>query len=97
MKQRLDGSWEYPPLETEMEEAGFDEMGAYVLKRKNTVAQYIVTRTIMDPCKEMVSRSVEWVARRWWEQEGLGLADARAEYAVSVDGEGESEEEVEER
>ena len=30
-----------------MEETGFEEMGAYVLKRQNTVAQYITTRPIL--------------------------------------------------
>ena len=38
-KQQVDGSWEYPPMEIDMEEAGFEDMGAYALKRKNTVAQ----------------------------------------------------------
>ena len=31
-----------------MQEAGFDEMGEYVLKRQNKTTQYIVTRLIMD-------------------------------------------------
>ena len=43
-KKLVDEIWEYPPLETEREEAGFEEMGAYVLKRQNMVAQYIATR-----------------------------------------------------
>ena len=40
-----------------MEEAGFEEMGAYVLKRQNRVAQNITARPILDLCKEMVWRS----------------------------------------
>ena len=39
----LDGVWEYPPLDTAIQEAGFEEMEAYVLKSHNTVLQYIVT------------------------------------------------------
>ena len=58
----MDGSWEYPPLETVMEEAGFEEMGAYFLKRQNTVAQYINMRPILDLCEETVQRSGVWVA-----------------------------------
>ena len=46
-KRRVYGSWEYPPLETAMEEACFEEMGAYVLKSQNMVAQYIATQTIL--------------------------------------------------
>ena len=47
-KIREDGGWKYPPLETEMGEAGFEDMGAYVLKRQNAFAQCIMTRMIMD-------------------------------------------------
>ena len=42
-KKQEYGSWEYPSLETAMEKAGFEEIGAYVMKRQNTVAQYIAT------------------------------------------------------
>ena len=52
-----------------MEEAGFEEVGAYVLKRQNTVAQYIATRPILDLCKETVRTSV----RRRCEGLGHGL------------------------
>ena len=51
-----------------MEEAGFEEMGEYVLHRHNTVEQYITTRPILDLCEETVQRSGEGVARRWWDQ-----------------------------
>ena len=47
----MDGIWEYPPLETAMEETGFEEMGTYALKRQNTVTQYIATRPIVDRLK----------------------------------------------
>ena len=77
-KQQGDRVWDYPPLETAMEEAGFEYMGAFVMKRNNTVAQYIAARLIMDLCDYMVSRPGAWVAKRWWEQEGLDLAGARS-------------------
>ena len=36
-----EGGWDYPHLVTAMEEAVFEEIGVYMLKRQNTVAQYI--------------------------------------------------------
>ena len=57
-----------------MEEAGFEEMGSYVLKSQNAVAQYIKMRTIMDLYKDMVHRSGAWFYMRWWEKEGLDPA-----------------------
>ena len=40
-----------------MEEAGFEDMGDYVLKRQNSVSQNITTRPILDFWKETVRRS----------------------------------------
>ena len=39
---------EIPPLEYGMVEAGLQEVETYVSRRQNTVAQFIVTRPIMD-------------------------------------------------
>ena len=44
--RRGEGVWEYPPLESSMEEAVFEEIGVYIQKRKNMVVQYIATRPI---------------------------------------------------
>ena len=63
------------------------------MKRKNTVAQYIATRPIMDLCEETVRRSGTWVARIWWDKEGLDLEDEKEAAAVEADGEGGSERE----
>ena len=41
--RRREGGWEYPLLASAMEEAGFEEIRFYILKRQNTVAQYIAT------------------------------------------------------
>ena len=51
-----EGSWEYPLLAVEMAGAGFEEIGVYVTRRQNTIAQYIETRPIMDPCEKYVWR-----------------------------------------
>ena len=48
-----------------MEEASFEEMEAYILKRQNTAAQYIVMRPILDLFKKTVQRLGDWVARIW--------------------------------
>ena len=39
-----------------MEEAVFEDIGVYIKKRQNTVAQYIVTRPILDLCEQSVQR-----------------------------------------
>ena len=35
----LDGIWDYPSLETAIQELGFEEMEEYLMKRQNKVAQ----------------------------------------------------------
>ena len=67
-----------------MEEARFEDMGAYVLKRHNTVGQYTMTRPIL----ETVRRSGAWVKRRWWDQEGLKVEGERVATAAAKDWEG---------
>ena len=42
--------WVYPPLEDAMAEAGLQEVDTYISYRQNKVAQFIVTRPIMDLC-----------------------------------------------
>ena len=42
----------YPLLAAAMEEANFEEIGVYIKKKQNTVAQYIVTRPILDLCEK---------------------------------------------
>ena len=79
-----------------MYEVGFEEMVAYFLKRQNMVAHYIATRSILDLYEETVWRTGAWVARIWWEKEGLDLAGTRAAAVEASDWEGESEGEEEE-
>ena len=57
-----------------MQEAGFEEVDVYALRRHNTVAHYIVTRPIMEIYEEMIQRPGTWVAQgsgirrdwTWW-------------------------------
>ena len=56
-----------------MAEAGFKEIGVYVTRRQNTVAQYIATQPILELCEKSVQRPGAWVSRRWREKKGLDL------------------------
>ena len=58
--------WAYPPVEDLMLEAGLQEVETYVSRRQNTVAQFIVTRLIMDLCLVAEWRPGPQVYRRWW-------------------------------
>ena len=63
----------YPLLDTAIQEAGFEEVEACVLRRQNTAAQYIAMRPILDLCEETVHIQVMWVVKIWREQEVLDL------------------------
>ena len=68
-----------------MGEVGFEDMGSYFLKRQDTVVQYIAARTILDLCEKTLQRPGYWIARIWWDQEGLDLAGAREMVAAAAD------------
>ena len=55
----------------------FKEVEAYVIRKHNTVAQYIVLRPVLDPCNETIQMPGTWVKKRWRDQEGLDLVGAR--------------------
>ena len=76
-RRQWDGSWDHPMLAEEMAEAGFEDIGTYVTRRQHTVAQYIVTQTILDLCERSARRPVAWVYCQWWDQEGLDLEGAK--------------------
>ena len=44
----LYGSWEYSPMELMIQKVEFEEVEAYVMRRQNTVAQYILTQPNID-------------------------------------------------
>ena len=67
----LEGSLEYHPFYAEMQEAGSEEVEAYVPRRQNMGTQYIATQPIMDLCEEMVRMPGMWFDKTLWEQEGL--------------------------
>ena len=65
-----------------MEEAVFENIGVYIISRKNTIAQYIATRPILDLCEQSLWRPGAWVSRQWWEQKGLDLEGAEDRASV---------------
>ena len=52
MRPRLDTAvrWVYPPLDAEITAVGLEEFDMYLLRRQNTIAQYIATRQILELC-----------------------------------------------
>ena len=70
-----------------MAEAVFEDIGTYVTRRQNTVAQYIATRPILDLCDWSAWSTGVWVSQRWWEQDGFYLERAKDRSAVNLDGE----------
>ena len=44
------GMWVYPPIGAALEMVGLEEIGVYIARCQNMVAQYIATRPIMDLC-----------------------------------------------
>ena len=82
-KRQLDGTGVYPPIGSEMETVGLDEIGVYISRRQNTVSQYIVTRPIMDLCLAAERSLGMWLWRRWWEQFALYILGIRISHAAS--------------
>ena len=75
-----------------MGESGFEGISKSVTRRQNTVAQYIVTRRILDLCERSTWRPGARVSRRWWEQAVLDLEGEEkraASAAADLDGEEE--------
>ena len=72
-RRRKDRSWIYLPLAGITKEAGMVGIRTSIIRRQNTVAQYIATRPILDLCKQATRRPGAWVSRRWWEKTGIDL------------------------
>ena len=66
-----DGKWIYLPLTGATKEAGIVRARTSVLRRQNTVAQFIATRPILGLCEVTERRGGTRVPQRWWEQPGI--------------------------
>ena len=76
------GRWFYPSLTGAMKEAGIVRIRTSILRRVNTVAQFIATRPILGLCEGAVRRPGARVPRRWWEQTGIDWKGAREKAAA---------------
>ena len=61
-----------------MKEAGLTDIRTSILRRQNTVVQYIATRPLLDLCKGARAREGAKVPQRWWEQAGIYWEKAKA-------------------
>ena len=64
-RKEEDGNCRYPSLAAEIAEAGLEVLDNYVARRQNTVAQYIVTPTIMYLYMEAERFPGARVSKRW--------------------------------
>ena len=89
-----------------MKEAGLTDIWTSILRRQNTVAQYIATRPLLDLCESARAREGAKVPLRWWEQAGIYWEKAKAKGVetdmtdgteTGTDMEGEEEREDESR
>ena len=85
-----DGRWFYPALAGALKEAGVVRIRTSILRRQNTVAQFIATQPIMGLCEVTERRPGTRVPRRWWEQTGIDCKAAR-EKAAANEGDNEAE------
>ena len=51
-----------------MQKAGFEDLGGYLPRRKNTATHCIAVPPISDLCKETVQRTGAWFVKIWWER-----------------------------
>ena len=77
-----DGRWFYPSLAGAMKEAGIVRIRTSILRRQNTIVQFIATRPILGLCEVAVRRTGTRVPRRWWDQTGIGCKAVREKAAA---------------
>ena len=78
-----DGKWFCLPLVGATQAAGSVRVRTSVLRRQNTVTQFVVTRPILALCEGLERWGGTRVPQRWWEQKGIDwkLARERTENA----------------
>ena len=79
-----DGEWFYPSLAGALKEAGVVRARKSILRRQNTVAQFIATQPILGICKVEERRQGTRVPQRWWEQSGINWRLAREKVAAAA-------------
>ena len=85
-KRQRDGKWLYPPIGAALEMVVLEEIGVYIARRQNMVAQYIAIRPIMDLCLAAEKNPKMCLYMRWWEQTALDILEIRAGHAATDGG-----------
>ena len=67
-----------PPIGVALATVGMNEIGVYIFRRQNMVAQYIATRPIMDLCLTAERKPVLRPLRQCWYQNDLNILGIRA-------------------
>ena len=86
-----DGKWMYLPLAGATKEAGIVRARTSVLRRQNTVAQFIATRTILGLCEVTERRGGTWVPQRWWEHPRIDWRLAREQGEIATEAAGHAD------
>jgi hypothetical protein len=60
--------WIYPRSEDVVKECGMKTMEEYILACRQTIAVYVVTRPILDECRQGKRKRGAIPRRWWWEQ-----------------------------
>ena len=83
--QRIqDKRWRY--TSAAMEEAGFLTMEEYIGRQKETVAQYIAPRSLLDLCEESERVQGARVGMWWRKKVGIDLAGAQEASVATAEG-----------
>ena len=80
-----DRKWFYPSLAGDLKEARVVRARTLVLRRQNTVAQFIATQPILGLCKMAERRRGTRVPQRWWDQSGIDWSLARENAAAAAE------------
>ncbi len=68
-KRGLDRTWTYPKSEDVLEECGLKTITEYIRVRMDTIAAYVMERSIFRDCMDLEQRQGSVPCQWWWEQE----------------------------
>ena len=86
-----DGKWLYLPLTGATKEAGIVRARTLILRRQNTVAQFIATQPILELCEVAERQGGTRVPQLWWEQPGIDWKLAREQGERAAESAGQAE------
>ena len=75
-RRKLDGLWAYPSREDVLEEVALHPITYYVEVRRQTIAEFIVSRPIFEYCRKG-RRNRGSSPRQWWWEQPMDLDVAR--------------------